>query len=307
MARVEWLTVGVIAGCTGLWAATLYLAGQHGWWPLLVITVLCVTLHSSCQHEALHGHPTRSRLVNEALVFLAVGLYCPYRRFRTLHFQHHHNELLTDPYDDPESFYMAPADWARAHPIWRAVRTVNNTQVGRLVIGPALSIAGFWSAEARLMLAGDRETIVAWALHAAGAVPVLYWVVGVCGIDPLFYFFAVCYPAISVLSIRTFIEHQARLEVGQRTILNEDRGPLAFLFLNNNFHFVHHSHPGVAWYKLPGLFDADRAAYLAGNGHYHVRSYWEVLTRFAIEPKEPVEHPVMAAGKWRQSERTPHG
>ena len=31
----------------------------------------------------------------------------------------------------------------------------------------------------------------------------------------------------------------------------EDRGPLSLLFLNNNYHVIHHIHPRVPWYKLP--------------------------------------------------------
>ena len=58
--------------------------------------------HSSLQHEALHGHPTRSAALNEALVFLPLGLLFPYRRFKMLHLRHHNNSALTDPYDDPE-------------------------------------------------------------------------------------------------------------------------------------------------------------------------------------------------------------
>ena len=42
-----------------------------------------VALHSSLQHEALHGHPTRHAPVNEALVFLPLGLFYPFRRFKS--------------------------------------------------------------------------------------------------------------------------------------------------------------------------------------------------------------------------------
>ena len=47
--------------------------------PVLFVLIAAplVTLHSSLQHEALHGHPTRSAALNEALVFPPLGLLFP--------------------------------------------------------------------------------------------------------------------------------------------------------------------------------------------------------------------------------------
>jgi hypothetical protein len=62
----------------------------------------------------LHGHPTRSAALNEALVFPALGLFVPYRSFRDTHLRHHNDANLTDPYDDPESWYLPLPEWNRA-------------------------------------------------------------------------------------------------------------------------------------------------------------------------------------------------
>lgn len=296
--RLEWPTIGLAIACTIAWAASLYLIGVGGQWWLLPFTVLLITLHSSLQHEMLHGHPTRDRRVNEALVFFPIGLVFPYRRFRTLHLKHHNDELLTDPFEDPESHYMTPEGWAKAGPVLKAVREFNNTQIGRLVIGPALSIAGLIREDWALARV-DHDVRFAWILHSVGMVPVLAWVSWVCGMNPLLYFAAFAYPALSVLSIRTFIEHQARESASDRTIVNEDRGLLAFLFLNNSLHFVHHKNPTVPWYKLPRLYRDNREAFLAANGGYCAKSYWEVFKSYAVRKKEPVEHPLMATGQWR--------
>ncbi|MEZ5775286.1 MAG: fatty acid desaturase [Hyphomicrobiaceae bacterium] len=297
--RFEWPTIGLVLLAHVVWAGTVYAAGVHGLWYLLPLAVLAAALHSSLQHECLHGHPTNDRYWNEACVFLSLGLFCPYRRFRTLHLKHHDNEALTDPYDDPETYYMTPKDWSKASWLWQRIRLVNNTQLGRLIIGPALSIWGFWTSELRLMLKGDTEVMSDWLLFLVGAVPVIWWVTWISGLNPLLYFLAVCYPTIAVLSIRTFMEHQARSEIDQRTIINEDRGLLSLIFLKNNLHLVHHTYPAVAWYKLPGMYRADRESYLTRNGNYRVASYWEVFRRYALRRKEPVEHPVMATGLWR--------
>ena len=71
--------------------------------PFAALALLAVTiaLQSSIVHEVLHGHPTRNALVNEAFVFLPIGLVWPYRRFKALHLRHHADERLTDPFDDP--------------------------------------------------------------------------------------------------------------------------------------------------------------------------------------------------------------
>jgi len=70
--------------------------------------MLAAAMHSSLCHEALHGHPTRLKWLNEALVFAQLSLVIPYGRFHDLHLVHHTDENLTDPYDDPESNYRDP-------------------------------------------------------------------------------------------------------------------------------------------------------------------------------------------------------
>jgi len=302
--RIEWPTIFVAIGCTGAWLALLYLIDIVGAWWLLPLCVLVITLHSSLQHEVLHGHPTSNRFLNEALVSLPIGLIFPYRRFRALHLQHHHDENITDPFEDPESYYMAPEQWAKAGSLMRAIRRFNNTQLGRLLIGPALSIAGLIKSDGKLILAGNSDVRFAWLLHLIGFIPVFAWVTWFCGINPLVYFIAFAYPAMSVLSVRTFIEHQATETASTRTIVNEDRGLLAFLFLNNNLHFVHHRNPTVAWYRLPRLFAENREAFLRDNGGYHAQNYWQVFKAYALRGKEPVEHPVMATGRWRAPTET---
>lgn len=296
--RTEWPTIWLAVADTALWAGLIYLIGAGSWW-LWPLAVLAMTLHSSLQHEALHGHPTSNRTLNEALVFLPVGLAFPYRRFKALHLQHHRDERLTDPFEDPETNYMSPEDWAKAGPLLQRLRLVNNTQVGRLLIGPAFSMIAFLKSDWALVRAGAKDVQLAWVLHALGMVPVFWWVTWVSGIHPVLYIFGFAYPTLSMLSIRTFIEHQASLTSPHRTIINEDRGLFALLFLNNSLHFVHHSHPTVAWYKLPALYRQNRDAFLAQNGGYLARSYGEVLRRYGLRRKEPVEHPLMKHGLWQ--------
>jgi len=63
----------------------------------VLLTGVAIAQFLSLQHEALHDHPFANRHLNEALVFPALAVFVPYRRFRTTHLQHHHDPALTDP------------------------------------------------------------------------------------------------------------------------------------------------------------------------------------------------------------------
>ena len=127
--------------------------------------VLALTLHSSLQHEALHGHPFRNRILNEALVFPALSLCIPYIRFRDTHLAHHQDAILTDPYDDPESNYLDASVWERLSPWTQAVLNLNNRLLGRLLIGPIVSQMAFMTADWRAIRAGDRAVLRGWLWH----------------------------------------------------------------------------------------------------------------------------------------------
>lgn len=257
----------------------------------VLLTGIAIAQFSSLQHEALHDHPFRNPLLNEALVFPALALCVPYRRFRVTHLQHHHDPALTDPYDDPESNYCDPAVWARLPLPLRVLLRANNTLLGRILLGPVIGTWIFVAKDIRLALRGDRTIIAAWALNLLGLVPVLLWLHFVA--MPFWAYLGALYIGFALLKIRTFLEHRAHAACRARTVIVEDRGPLALLFLNNNLHVVHHMHPQVAWYKLPALYAARRAHYLRRNDSYVYSSYAEVIRRYLIRAKDPVPHPLM--------------
>ena len=288
---IEWPTLALILGCYALWAlATTVLSAL--WLPLgFVVTMLAITLHSSLQHEVLHGHPFASRPANEALMFLPLGVIYPYGRFRDLHLAHHRDENLTDPYDDPESNYMDPKVWVRLSPALRVILRANNTLLGRMLIGPAVSVLALLRGDLAAIRAGDRAIRRDWLLHLAGMVPVLVWLVTVAAI-PFWLFVLSCYGALSILKIRTFLEHRAHELARGRTVIVEGRGPLPFLFLYNNFHVVHHAKPNLAWYRLPALYEERKEDYHRRNDGYVYRSYAEVFRRYFLRTKDPVPHPL---------------
>jgi len=289
--RCEWPTLALVLTASAAWMLSIGLYTDFGPWLVCPLAALTVTLHSSLQHEVLHGHPTRNPAVNEALVYCSLGLLVPYRRFKSLHLRHHNNDRLTDPYDDPESFYLAWADWERLPGVLQAVLVVNNTLLGRLLIGPVVSMVGFLGAEFRLIRSGDRVVLRAWLHHVAGTLPVIAFVT-LAGEMPLWLYLAgVAYPAMSLLMLRTFAEHRAHEHAEARSIIVEFCPVFSLLFLNNNLHVVHHAHPRAPWYLLPGLYRAAREDWVRRNEGYVFSNYFDLARRYLLKVKEPVVHP----------------
>lgn len=297
-ACVEWPTLGLMIVVTAGWGVVTAGAAALGPWVAVPLLALILALHSSLQHEAIHGHPTPWPRLNDALVFLPLGLVVPYERFKASHLAHHHDPLLTDPYDDPESNYLDPAVWGRLPRPVRAVLAANNTLLGRMVLGPFISTWVLWRDDLRAIRAGDRAVARAWALHAAGLVPVVLWL-GSVGTLPAGAYLLAGWGGLAILKIRTFLEHQAHERAAARSVVIEDRGPLAFLFLNNNFHAVHHAHPRLPWYRLPAEYARRRETFLRRNGGYRYRSYGEVLRLHLFHRKDPVAHPIWTAPRER--------
>lgn len=287
---VEWPTLCLAVACYGVWAlATTWLAGQS----LLagvVIAALCVALQSSLQHEALHGHPFRLKGLNAALVFPAMSLVIPYGRFRDTHLDHHRDPLLTDPYDDPETNYLDPAIWDQLARWRQRLLIFNNTLLGRMVLGTALGQIDFMRGDWRAIRAGQTRVIRAWLWHIPALALVFAWL-GLVGQMPFWAYVIAAYSGLSLIKIRTFLEHRAHVEARGRTVIIEDRGPLALLFLNNNLHAVHHARPGIPWYRLPQTYAANRAAFLRANDGYVYRSYVEIARKYLLRTKDTVAHP----------------
>ncbi|MDQ0457596.1 fatty acid desaturase [Rhizobium paknamense] len=290
--KVEWPTLSLLIACYSLWAAAGYLL--YPAYPIFALVVMgvAVALHSSLQHEVLHGHPTRNARLNEALVFAPLGIFYPYRSYKRTHLQHHADERLTDPFDDPESYYRALKDWETMHGLLKLLLTWNNTMIGRLLIGPPLMVVGFTVSEWQKILKGDRKVILAWALHLAGLLPTLMVVSLLFGIPVWIYLGIPAYLGISIIGIRSYCEHQWSEQPDGRTIIVE-KSVLAPLFLYNNLHFVHHKLPSAAWYKLPALYRARRAEWQRMNEGYVFANYFDVFRAFAFRAKEPVAHPVL--------------
>lgn len=251
------------------------------------------TFHTSLQHETIHGHPTRWPWLNELMVSLPLAVVFPYRRYRQLHLIHHNDLNLTDPYEDPESYFWPLARYRTMRPVMQKLFEINNTFCGRLAIGPALTIVGFARTELQRLWRRERGVGLAWLLHLAGLMVLMVIIVGLFEMPLWVYGAAVVYPALSLTSMRAYAEHQAAENVGGRSAIVETHPALALLYLNNNLHIVHHANPRTAWYDLPELYQERRVQFLAANEYTLFAGYGEIARRFAFQTKQPVDHPFL--------------
>lgn len=286
--KIEWPTLGLLLVAYVGWGCALFVMPDIALWLAVLLAALAITLHASLQHEVIHGHPTQSKAFNFALIWPPLTLVIPYLRFRDTHLAHHLDSKLTDPYDDPESNFLDQSDWESLSGWKQRLLLWNNTLAGRLVVGPLIGTVFFlrsdWQAR------GQNLVRRGWLWHVPAVLAVLA-IVAVSSM-PIWAYLLASYLALSILRIRTFLEHRAHDLCRARTVIVEDRGPLALLFLNNNLHAVHHMHPGVAWYDLPGLLRTQRDRFLTANEGYLYRSYSEVFRKYLFRRKDPVSHPL---------------
>ena len=294
---VEWPTVGLAIALYAVFGLLTWFHAALPWWALVLIGAYLVALHGGLQHEVAHGHPTPWPLVNEALVLPSLWLWLPYRSYQRTHLEHHDDAFLTDPLADPESFYVTPERWARLGGAARAFLWAHNTVAGRLLLGPFAGLYGLLRNEmlGRSRGHGNPPQVIPvrdWLLHAIGVALVLGWVLWVCGMPLVEFLALIVYPGMALTLLRSFLEHQARGPVGERTALVEAGPVFALLFLNNNLHALHHADPSLPWYALPARYRQCRDALLAGNGNYRLSGYGEVIARYLLWPKEAPVYPL---------------
>lgn len=287
----EWRTLALAGVCYAVWLILVFGLPDLPLAVRIALLIPVITLHSSLQHECLHGHPFRNQKLNDLLVAPPIGLLFPYLQFKACHLKHHINELITDPYDDPESYYLEKKDWESLPRPLRWLLTANNTLVGRITLGPALGTIGFMRAEWRRIRAGDLSLAFVWIRHVL-AVAAILWLVENYGSLAAPAYAVAAYFGMGLLMVRSFLEHQAVERTNGRSVIIDSRGPLAKLFLYNSLHSVHHAYPSIAWYRLPGFFDKNRDRFMRMNGGYYFRSYTEIFRRYAWKPKEPVAWPL---------------
>jgi fatty acid desaturase len=287
---MELPTVGLALGIHGAWLALTGLGNGLPWWALAPLGGLLVAWHGSLQHETIHGHPSGSRRLNSALGSVPLSLWLPYGIYREQHLQHHRSKNLTDPLEDPESFYVTSETWAKAGMFERTFLQLQMTLLGRVLLGPIRVVLRFLGNEIATMLKGDFRHARAWGLHLVAMALMLTWVLGVGHMSIAKYLLCFVYPGVGLTLLRSFAEHTPAEDPAQRVAIVESR-LLGILFLNNNLHVLHHDSPEVPWYELPAQYQERREA-LAASGRVAVPGYGHLFRAFAFRVKDSPVHPL---------------
>jgi len=127
-----------------------------------------------------------------------------------------------------------------------------------------------------------------WLKHLIGICLVLAWL-SLFDFSILIYSFAVAYPAASLLMLRAYSEHLPEENLEYRSAIIKTNAIMQLLYLNNNYHRVHHDHPDEPWYLLPRLY---RKYYSQHNMHVYP-GYLHLFKRFGFKQRYPVDHPFL--------------
>ncbi|WP_415767858.1 fatty acid desaturase [Paraburkholderia sp. J69-1] len=300
IARTEWPTWLLIAAVYGGWGATVLLVHNHTL-PLAGATPIFILLcawHMSMQHELLHGHPTSYGWLNKMMGYPPLAIWFPYTLYRDTHLEHHRDEALTLPGLDPESNYVPGLQW-QSWPRWRrAMWHARKRFVGRMLVGPPMSAAAVVAAAWRALRDGDRRYTPMWIAHGLSVSLLLFVLDRWAGIPWWYYLLAVTWPALSLATIRSLYEHRAAPEPKARIVINEAGHVMRLLFLNNNYHLVHHDLPALPWYLLGRVYRLRQQDYARKCGYFVIRGgYGELLRRYAWRATDAVVHPFDAANE----------
>lgn len=282
-----WLLI--IAIYTG-WFTTLAYWHTLGLLPATVLLIWFTAWYMSLQHELIHGHPTRFPRLNQLFGTLPLAVWYPYGLYRDSHLAHHHNDRLTVPVDDPESYYFTEQTWARFTPWQKRIIHARNTFLGRLLLAPLLDIVQTLGSAVAAFRQLRLRAMLMWLVHGALLAGLVVWMRHV-GFSPVWFVLAVSYPALALTKVRSFLEHRAADDPLARSVINEAGIFWQVLFLNLNYHSVHHDLPGVPWYGLKALYQQNRAAYQQRNHGFVVKGYGQWLRQFWDKAVDVTVHP----------------
>ncbi|WP_349293490.1 fatty acid desaturase [Robbsia betulipollinis] len=293
-ARTEWPTWALVLVIYGGWLGTMTALHRHALPPWLATPLLIVLTvwYLSLQHELLHGHPTRSVIFNKMLGFAPLAVWYPYTLYRDSHLRHHRDEDLTMPGIDPETNYVHPDTW-RAMRRWRrALWHARKTFLGRLLLGAPLAVAAMACDALRALRRGELHYLPMWLTHLAAVGALLCWVARYTGLPAWHYPLLVAWPALALAMVRSFYEHRAAPGAASRIAINEAGLFMRLLYLNNNYHLVHHDLPALAWYQLPTVYRMRRSAYIEKTAGFWIEGgYWSLFRRYALRQIDGPVHP----------------
>lgn len=241
-------------------------------------------------HELIHGHPTRITTVNTLLASIPLTLFLPYEIYRESHLQHHHDENITLPGKDPESYYCSASEYQRKSRLGKVFAWINMTIIGRLLFNPAVEIFRLGKLAFNAMQSGDAGALRVWSVHLISVVLLLLLITQYFEV-PLWQYLLIAYFANSLTRVRSFYEHRARTTVSERTVLMEPCLFFRILFLNLNYHLAHHENPEIPWYELGHYYQDHRFELISRSGDFYYSGYRHWLIGFLFRPVDSPIHP----------------
>ena len=221
-----------------------------------------------------------------------LSLWLPFATYRATHLRHHQDANLTDPFEDPESYYWTAAGWRDLGPL-RARSGAGAVDPARTpcprsgLDDHARSSAGSFARPGATSPAPGRVL----SSHLVQCAPVLIWVIGVCGMPFWVYVAAFVYPGMSLGDGALLRRAPGGSEAEERTAIVENAAILGPLFLFNNLHVAHHMRGGLPWYQIPKFYRLNRAALIERNGGLVYNGYFDVARRYLLKPHDGPLHP----------------
>ena len=119
---------------------------------------------------------------------------------------------------------------------------------------------------------GNTRYLCMWTLHLALLAMMLFAIDRWTIVPAWYYLLLVAYPALSLAMVRSYYEHRAADDCKHRIAINETSWPMRLLYLNNNYHLVHHDLPAPALVSAaPGLLGRPRCLHRALRRFSHRR------------------------------------
>ena len=286
--RVEWPTWLLIGLIYGAWLAALAWYAQGGGGAALLALVVICAWYMSLQHELVHNHPSPYAWLNRWLGLLPMAVWYPFDVYRRSHLAHHRDELLTYPGQDPESNYLDPADFAQCSAPMRALLVAQRTSLGRFFIAPAFAIFHLLRPLCQGAYWRSAKLRWTWVQHAVLLTLMLWAIQAWTGMSALTYVLCVSYPCLGLAFMRSLYEHRPATLPAHRIVVNEAAWPWRLLYLNNNYHAVHHAQPNLPWYEIPQAYRAQREHFVDSTGGFLIPGYGKLFVRHAFTP---IDHP----------------
>jgi fatty acid desaturase len=298
--RYDGPTLLVAVAIYASWVLLLWFHQSIPWYVMAPVAGYIVQWHFSLQHEAIHSFRGLPKWLRTAIVWPPIGGWFPFELYRRSHSQHHRNTHLTFPGEDTETYYHEEEDWEDYGPLWHWLYTVNQTLLGRVLLGPFLRTPRLYANEIRKIARKDYSNVWIWIRHFIGVGLIFVLVSQVFGMPIWQYLIEFIYTGMMFGMVRTFIEHRWGERPSERTAVVESNWLFGLLFLWNNLHAVHHTFPTLAWYRVPRVWREYRARIIEHNGGYVFRGYAEIARRWLLQPVfMPVHPPSRRAGQAR--------